>query len=40
MSINSLLTVTDNTDNVVKESTTMLHFSPRHYFQIKPRTKK
>lgn len=40
MSINILLTVTDNTDNIVKESTITLHFSPRHYFQIKLRTKK
>lgn len=39
MSINILLTVTDNTDNVTKESKTILHFSPRHYFQIKLRTK-
>lgn len=40
MSINILLTVTDNTDNIIKESTITLHFSPRHYFQIKLRTKK
>lgn len=40
MSINILLTVTDNTDSIIKENTITLHFSPRHYFKIKLRTKK